>query len=45
MLTTSSRASEHLPLALQCRTQNQFNKLHIHLENILAPPEFGLFEP
>src|SRR5262245_6264458 len=28
MLTTSSRASEHLPLALQCRTQNQFNQPH-----------------
>jgi hypothetical protein len=40
MLTTLSHASEYLPLALECRTQNQFNRLHIHLENILAPPEF-----
>ena len=40
MLTTSSPASDYLPLALECRTQNQFNRLHIHLENILAPREF-----
>ena len=42
MLTTLSQASEYLPLALECRTQNQFNRLHIHLENILAPQEFVL---
>jgi hypothetical protein len=41
MLTTSTRAADYLPLALECRTQNQFNKLHIHLENILAPTEFA----
>ena len=42
MLTTLSQASDYLPLALECRTQNQFNRLHIHLENILAPREFVL---
>jgi hypothetical protein len=42
MLTTLSQASEYLPLALECRTQNQFNRLHIHLENILSPREFAL---
>ena len=42
MLTTLSQASEYLPLALECSTQNQFNRLHIHLENIFAPQEFVL---
>ena len=42
MQTTLSQASEYLPLALECCTQNQFNRLHIHLENILAPREFVL---
>jgi hypothetical protein len=43
MLTTSSQASDYLPLALQCRTKNQFNLLHIAFENILAPIEFTHF--
>jgi hypothetical protein len=43
MLTTSSQASDYLPLALQCRSKNQFNLLHIAFENILAPIEFTHF--
>jgi hypothetical protein len=43
MLESSTLASEYLTLASQCRTQNQFNKLHIGLENLLAPAEFGYF--
>lgn len=43
MLATSPSATDYLPLALQCRTQNEFNKLHIQLENILAPVEFTHF--
>jgi hypothetical protein len=43
MLTTSSQASEYLPLALRCRSKNEFNLLHIAYENILAPIEFSHF--
>ena len=43
MLTTSSQASEYLPLALRCRSKNEFNLLHIAFENILAPIEFSHF--
>ena len=39
-LTSSSQASDYLPLAMQCRTENQFNLLHIAYEHILAPIEF-----
>ena len=43
MLTTSSQPSEYLPLALRCRSKNEFNLLHIAFENILAPAEFTYF--
>ena len=43
MLTTSSQPSEYLPLALRCRSKNEFNLLHIAFENILAPIEFAYF--
>lgn len=43
MLTTSSQASEYLPLALRCSSKNEFNQLHIAFENILAPIEFSHF--
>jgi hypothetical protein len=41
MLTSSTLATEYLTLASQCRTVNQFNKLHIRLEKLLAPSEIG----
>jgi hypothetical protein len=41
MLASSTSASEYLALVSECRTQNKLNKLHIGLENILAPSEFG----
>lgn len=43
MLAALTRAEEYLPLALQCRTENQFNLLHIQLENILSPGELTYF--
>ena len=43
MLTTSSQPSDYLPLALRCRSKNEFNRLHIAFENILAPTEFTYF--
>ena len=43
MLTTSSQPSDYLPLALRCRSKNEFNLLHIAFENILAPVEFTYF--
>jgi hypothetical protein len=43
MLESSTLTLEYLTLASQCRTQNQLNKLHIGLENLLAPSEFGYF--
>ena len=43
MLNTSSQPSEYLPLALRCRSKNEFNLLHIAFENILAPIEFTYF--
>ena len=41
MLISSTLATEYLTLASQCRTVNQFNKLHIRLEKHLAPAEIG----
>jgi hypothetical protein len=41
VLSASTLASNYPVLAGQCRTQNQFNRLHIDLENILAPAELG----
>src|SRR6478672_5183605 len=41
VLTSSTLATEYLTLASQCRTVNQFNKLHIRLEKFLAPAEIG----
>ena len=35
--------ADDFTLAAECRTQNQFNKLDIHYENILAPLEFAHF--
>lgn len=43
MLTTSSQPPDYLPLALRCRSKNEFNLLHIAFENILAPAEFTYF--
>jgi len=36
-----NRASDFLAMALRCRTQNEFNRLRITLENILAPAEIS----
>ncbi len=36
-----NRASDFLAMALRCRTQNEFNRLRITLENILAPAEIA----
>ena len=43
MLPASISVREYFALASECRTQNQFNKLHIHFENILAPSELAQF--
>ena len=43
MLRASISTADYFTLAAECRTQNQFNKLHIHYENILAPLEFAHF--
>jgi hypothetical protein len=43
LLAASTSTSDYLALASQCRSRNQFNRLHIALENILAPVEFGYF--
>jgi len=43
MLPTSAAVSEFFVLASECHTQNQFNRLHIHFENILAPAELANF--
>lgn len=32
---------DYSALAVHCRTQNQFNRLHIELENLLAPAELA----
>jgi hypothetical protein len=39
MLKSSILVSQYFTLASQCRSQNQSNKLHIDLENLLAPGE------
>jgi hypothetical protein len=35
------RALDYATLAARCRTQNEFNRLHIDLENVLTPAEIA----
>jgi hypothetical protein len=41
IVSASTSASDYSTLVAQCHTQNQFNRLHIDLESILAPAEIG----